>query len=902
MSKTLPKLIIIDGNALIHRSFHALPLTMQNKDGLKTNAVYGFTTFLLKAIEEFKPDYAILTLDRKAPTFRHIEYKEYKATRTKAPDELYDQIPLVREVAETFGLPIFELDGFEADDLIGTICQKVNKKIEKIIITGDMDTLQLVNDHTKVYTMSRGLSDSVIYGPEQVLARYNFPPEGLIDYKGLRGDSSDNIPGVKGIGEKTGMDLVSKYKNLENIYEALDNDILPVTPRIKELLLVGRESAFMSRSLATINLEAPIEINLEKAAFKINDREKIMQLFSKLDFRSLINRIPQASFAAQNLPNKIKRHEDNNDYSLVSSDEDIKKMLEALADKEIITIDTEIDSLDPINSKLLGVSLCAKPGQAFFIEAKYLKDIKDIIENASIKKCGHNIKFDYRVLKNQGVKMKGLYFDSMLASYILNPESRQHSLDALSFSELGIEKIKRQDLLQGEKSDKGYENIAPEILAIYACEDADCTFQLQEKLNKRINTENLSKLFFDIEMPLVSILGDMEDIGIEVDPKFLGTMEKELQKSLDDIEKNITKLAGESFNINSPKQLKIILFEKLQIDPKGIKKTKTGLSTAADELEKMKELHPIIPFIIEQRELNKLLSTYIKALPELINKKTGRVHTSFNQAITATGRLSSSEPNLQNIPAKSAIGQKIRQAFVAPKNKVLLAIDYSQIELRLLAAFSKDLKMTKAFKNNEDIHRLTAAEIRGIPESEVTKDMRREAKAINFGIIYGQGPRGLSQSAGIPYNQAKDFIAKYFEVYSGAKKYLDGLITKAKKMEYVETAFGRKRRLPDINSSAIMLAKAAERMAVNMPFQGSAADILKIAMNKVYKEIEDVAEIKLLLQVHDELIFEVDKKEIDIWAKKIKKIMEAAVDLNIKLIAEASSGNNWGKMKKIKAT
>lgn len=900
MSKTLPKLIIIDGNALIHRSFHALPLTMQNKAGLKTNAVYGFTTFLLKAIEEFKPDYAILTLDRKAPTFRHIEYKEYKATRTKAPDELYDQIPLVREVAEAFGLPIFELDGFEADDLIGTICNKVDKKIEKIIITGDMDTLQLVNEHTKVYTMSRGLSDSVVYGPEQVIARYHFPPEGLIDYKGLRGDPSDNIPGVRGVGEKTGTDLISNYQNLENIYQALDNDILPVTPRIKELLLIGRESAFMSRDLATINLEAPIDIDLEKATFKISDREKIMQLFSKLDFRSLINRIPQASFDTENLPNKIKRHEDNNDYNLISSEEDLQKMLKVFNNKKIIAIDTETDSLDPINAKLLGVSLCAKAGQAYFVEAKYLKDLKDIIEDVSIKKCGHNIKFDYRVLKNQGLTMKGIYFDSMLASYILNPESRQHSLDALSFSELGIEKIKREDLLQGEKSDKGYENIAPEILAIYACEDADCTFRLQEKLKQRISEEDLTKLFFDIEIPLISILGDMEDNGIEVDAKFLGKMEKELQKSLDTIEKKIIKLAGEEFNINSPKQLKVILFEKLELDTKGIKKTKTGFSTAADELEKMKELHPIIPLIIEQRELSKLLSTYIKALPELINKKTGRVHTSFNQAITATGRLSSSEPNLQNIPARTTIGQKIRQAFVAPKAKELLALDYSQIELRLLAAFSKDPKMTKAFKNDEDIHRLTAAEIRGIPETEVTKDMRREAKAINFGIIYGQGPRGLSQSAGIPYGQAKEFIAKYFEVYSGAKKYLDGLISKARKTEYVETAFGRKRHLPDINSSAIMLAKAAERMAVNMPFQGSAADILKIAMNKVSKAVENNPEIKLLLQVHDELIFEVEKKETNKWAKKIKEIMENAVTLDIKLIAEVSSGNNWGEMKKIK--
>ena len=929
MTKNKPKLIIFDGNAIIHRSFHALPPTMATKSGQIVNAVYGFSLFLLKALSEFKPEYVAVTFDRREPTFRHKEYKEYKATRVKAPDELYDQIPLVKSMVEAFDLSIFELDGYEADDLIGTIATKVDDEVEKIIITGDLDTLQLINNHAKVYTMSRGLSDSILYDAKLVMERYGLKPNQIIDYKALRGDVSDNIPGVKGIGEKTASELLQTFQTLDGVYQAAQQRNPLIKERIIALLLEHQKDAYLSQKLATIDCQAPIKFKLENCRFKGPNKNQVLDLFSQLEFKSLIPRLGELNFgqtAGSNRAseNKFERDQKLFSYHLIKSETELKKLIAELKKQKLIAIDTETTSLDPLSANLLGMSFSFRPKEAYYlplyshqgqtarIEAPnlfsqmdgpkdfnhpWLKLIAPVLTDEKIKKCGHNIKFDFRVLKHQGITMAGIYFDSMIASYLLNPDNRQHGLDALSFSELGLEKINHRDLFGEKNKDLDFSTVPLEKIAIYAAEDADCTFRLTKKLEAKIKQEKLFDLMQKIEMPLVKTLANIEDAGIMIDPQKLAVMAKDLNRKLRELEKQIYKLAGAEFNINSPKQMKEILFEKLALDITGIKKTKTGLSTAADELEKLKDAHPIIPFIQEQRELSKLLNTYIEALPLLINPQTNRVHTNFNQTIAATGRLSSTEPNLQNIPARSELGQKIRAAFVAPAGYKLLSLDYSQIELRLAASMSKDKKMIQAFKNNADIHTETAAAILGLPATEITPKLRREAKAVNFGIIYGQGPHGLSQNAGIPYNQAREFITKYFQVYSGIKKFLDQTIAQAKKDGFVETLFGRRRYLPEINSSIVNLQKAAERMAVNTPFQGTAADMIKLAMIEIDKLLANATDIKMILQVHDELLFEVKTEMLEKYTAQIKKIMENVMTLAVPIVADAKVGDNWGEMK-----
>jgi len=929
MSKTKPKLIIIDGNALIHRSFHALPPTLRTKSGLLVNAVYGFTSFLLKALNEFHPEYVVLTLDKKGPTFRHGEYAAYKATRVKAPDELYEQIPLVKKVASAFNIPIFELSGFEADDLIGTICHETEpkKNLERIIITGDMDTLQLITPNTKVYTMSRGLSDSVLYDSSKVAERYaGLKPEQMIDYKALRGDPSDNIPGVKGIGEKTATDLLNDFKTLDGVYEAVKKNSPKIRGRILELLKEYKDNAYLSQHLATINLKAPIKFSLEEIEFSNFKLENVINLFSEFEFKSLLvkvkelrdninkahgkkggeeelNKIDSQKEAERGSgASKFARNAKKFNYTLVDDDKKFATFLKKLKTQKAFTLDTETSGLDTITAELLGLSFSWKEGEAYFVLAtkKRLEELKPILINPKIKKYGHNLKFDWRVLKNQGVELKGLGFDTMIASYLLNPGNRQHNLDSLVFTELGFEKISKINLADTQPSQLtiDFKSLDPEKLSLYSCEDADFTNRLVKILAKRLQTENLTDLFNKIEMPLIPVLGEMENTGIKVKIEPLQLLDHEVSAKLAKLEKAIHKLAKNKFNINSTKQLKEILFEKLAIPTNNIKKTKTGFSTAEDELEKLNDLHPIIPLLRDYRELNKLQTTYLNALPKMINPKTGRIHTSFNQTVAATGRLSSNDPNLQNIPTRTEEGRKIRDAFVAEQGFELIGFDYSQIELRLAAHMAGDKKMITAFKNEEDIHTATAAEINGVKLTEVTKNMRREAKAINFGILYGQGPHGLSQSAGIPYYQATEFINKYFLAYPSIKKMVSSSIKEAQKNGYALTLFGRKRPLPEINSNIPMVRKSAERMAINTPLQGTAADLIKMAMIKVAELIDGhEEEVRMLLQVHDELIFEIKKDRMDYYGQKIKNIMQEVLKLRIPIVVDESRGKNWGELK-----
>jgi DNA polymerase I len=958
MSQRKPKLMIIDGNAIIHRSFHALPLTMATKTGEITNAVYGFTTVLVKAIREMKPDYIVLTLDRAAPTFRHLEYKEYKTNRIKAPDELYEQIPRVREVAEALNIPIYEKDGLEADDLIGIIANNTKDIIDKIILTGDLDTLQLVNAHTKVYTMSRGLSESVVYDERLIMDRYGLRPDQLVDYKGLRGDPSDNIPGVKGIGEKTATELLKEFKTLENIYEFIDAAKAletKIKPRIIDLLRQQRQEAFLSRKLATIKLEGEIGFDLEAAKFGHIDQEKIIELFSELEFRSLLprvkglitddeNRHPEAG--EQLADNKFERNKRLFRYLTVDSEKDFAEFHKKLSRQEKFTFDTETTGLEPLISQLLGISFSWKEGEAYYINFQFhpsreykpisnfqkenlfnyqsskinnnninqpwLDKLKPIFEDGKIKKSGHNMKFDIRVMRKAGIDVMGENFDTMIASYLLNPGSRQHNLDALTFSELGFEKISKDDLLGKGREKITFSEIPTENLSLYSCEDADFTNRLVNRLKKSLRENDLEKLFSSIEMPLVKILAKMEDSGIKIDGDYLKKLGVKVNKKISEIEKKIWKIAGTQFNISSPLQLREILFEKLKISTSGIGKTKTGISTAADELTKMKNEHQIIPMISEYRELSKLANTYIDTLPKLINQNTGRVHTSFNQAVTATGRLSSTEPNIQNIPVRTELGNEIRKAFRAEKGYILLSLDYSQIELRLAAHMSGDKKMIGAFAKGVDIHTATAAEINDVTLDKVTKSMRREAKAINFGLLYGQGPRGLSQTADIPYERAKQFIAHYFKSYKGIEGYIESSIELAREKGYAETLFGRRRYLPEINSSVMQVQKNAERMAINTPLQGTAADMIKVAMIDVSEFLSDQqrmheifrkklidSDIKMLLQVHDELLFEVRTELAGKAATALKQIMEKVIKLKAPIVVDASSGENWGEMKKL---
>ena len=934
--------MIIDGNALLHRSFHALPMSMTTKSGEVVNAVYGFAAFLLKAVRELKPEYVVLTMDPPGPTFRHKKFKAYKAQRVKAPQELYDQIPRIKELAQAFDIPTFSVAGFEADDLIGTIARLVDGEVKKIILTGDKDTLQLVNNHTEVYSMSRGVSESIDYDEKTVKAKTGLAPEQQIDYKALRGDPSDNIPGVPGIGEKTAVVLLGKFKTLDKVYEQVNknskqiNEI--VTPRIINLLSEHKKEAYLSQDLATIKCDVPIKFDLEKTRFSTFDEGKVIDFFADMEFKSLMPRL-QTLFNTQankkevrqeRADDKFERNRQDFRYTLVDQETKFKKFLAAVKKQKNFTFDTETTGIDPLTASLLGISFSWKKGEAWYVNFAdrgsriadrgqnnlfsyqknsahdtqhttpaihpWLAKLKPIFEDESIKKHAHNAKYDIRVMWNQGVDVKSVDFDTMIASYLLNPGTRQHNIDALAFSELGFEKINKTDLLGKGRDKKKFEEVEDEKLSLYSCEDADFTERLANRLAPKLKAAKLDTLFNTIEMPLVLVLARMEENGVKIDPEFLRLMSGKLAKKLKTLESKIHEQAGAKFNINSTQQLKVVLFDKLEIPTDNIAKTKTGISTAASELDKLKDYHPIIRLLQEYRELAKLASTYVDSLPALINKKTGRLHTSFNQTVAATGRLSSTEPNLQNIPIRTELGREIRRAFVADRGCVLVSLDYSQIELRLAAHMSGDKKMIAAFNNNADIHTSTAAEINQVSPEAVDKNMRREAKAINFGILYGQGPHGLSQTADIPYARAQEFIEQYFNVYKDIKNYIDKTVDDARRKGYTETLFGRRRPLPEIDSSVAMIRKAAERMAVNTPLQGTAADMIKAAMVEIADKVKD-PDIRMILQVHDELVFEIKRGKEKDAVKKVKAIMENVIKLKVPVIVDVSIGRNWGEMK-----
>ncbi len=890
-----PKFVIIDGNAIVHRAYHAIP-PLTTKDGTMVNAVYGFVSMMFRMLNELHPEYIAITFDEAAPTFRHKEYKKYKATRVKAEQALYDQIPLVRQVVETFQFPVFSKSGYEADDVIGTLAARVSKEpVETYIVTGDMDTLQLVNPKVKVYTLRKGLADTVIYDEKMVNERFGFGPELVVDYKAIRGDTSDNIPGVPGIGEKGAAELIIKLKTIENIYKKFDElKKLGFKDGLIKRLAEGKESAFMSKKLAAIDLNVPgVEFSLDRCKIKPFDREKIVSLFQKFEFVSLLKRVPEfrsvAEVEEENIKKKFKKI-DKKDFKFqeVTKVSEINNIIENIKVEKRFAARIVLDGTDIFKNKIIGIVTAVK-GEAYFLKAGLAEKLFPIFEEQSIELIGHDLKQLVKILWLNKITVSNALFDVMVASYILNPGSRAHDIPSLVLKTLG----KELTASSGQESLFGFD-------ARLAAYETFLVFTVSESLKKELtSTDNLG-LLEKVEMPLIPVLASMELSGVLVDTKLLEKLSKQAIEQIKKVSEKIYALAGAVFNISSPLQLREILFEKLQIPTAGIKKSKTGLSTSAEELEKLAGQHPIIPEISIYRELTKLQNTYIETLPKLINPKTGRIHSTFNQVVTATGRLSSSEPNLQNIPIRTELGREIRRAFIAAPGCSLISADYSQIELRVVASLAEDEKMMEIFEKGEDIHRATAAAIHDVPLDKVTKEMRYAAKEVNFGVLYGMGVYGLSWRADISHQQAREFIEKYFREFSGVKKYIDQTLAFTKKEGYCETLFGRRRYLPELNSSNYQARSAAERMAINHPVQGTAADLMKMAMIDVcayLKKNFNDNEVKVILQVHDELVFEAKEKLVKEVGKKVKEIMENVVKLRVPIKVEVASGKRWGDLK-----
>ncbi|MBT3690105.1 DNA polymerase I [bacterium] len=909
------KFIIIDGNALLHRAFHALP-PMTTSDGTLVNAVYGFTSILLKIIKELKPDYLCASFDRKGTTLRAQEFKEYKAQRKKQPDELYAQIPLIENVLEAFNIPVVDSEkaGYEADDVIGSVVTELKgKNILSTIVTGDLDALQLVDKQTEVFTLRKGISDTITYDPSTVFERYSLKPDQLIDYKALRGDPSDNIPGVRGIGEKTATGLIKAFKTLDKLYEGIDKDdkkLGEFKERIINLLKDNKKEAYLSKKLVTIETNLPTNFKLKDTALNGFDTKKIIKLFSKLEFNSLLTKIPQSMTGQINLAHKQNQMEfakietQTKDtklkYTLIDTDQKFKDFLNKISKVKEFAVDTETTSLNIWQAKLLGISFSWNHDVGYYVvnNKKYLKDLKPILEDPQIKKVGHHLKYDYGILSNYDIYLKGISFDTLLAAYLLTSGSRNLDLDSLVFAECEHKMQSIEELIGPRgKNQLTLDKIPLEEVSWYACEDADFTLKLSTKLKPRMDDIADMGLLKKLEIPLISVLSKMEKQGILVDKTFLKKLDTKFTNELKKIKKKIYKFAGSEFNIASPLQLKEILFEKLNISSAGLKRTKTGISTAAGELEKMKDRHAIIPLISQFREYSKLQNTYTRSLQDDLDKNN-RIHTTFNQTITATGRLSSSKPNLQNIPIRTELGREIRKAFIAPPGFELIAADYSQIELRVIASLANDKKMISYFKRGDDIHKRTAANINKKDMKDVTFEERYAAKEINFGIIYGLGARGLAQRTELDHSEAKAYIEAYYKLHPSVKKWLVETKDIASELGYVETLLGRRRYLPDINSGVPMIRASAERMATNAPIQGTAADLLKMAMIEIDKELNDIStKTNMLLTVHDEIVFEVPKKDTKKVTKFIKNKMENIYKLRVPIKVDIHSGKNWGECK-----
>ncbi len=941
------RLFLIDAYAIIYRSYYAfIKQPRINSKGENTSAVFGFVNTLEELIHRENPDCLAVCFDPKGPTFRHEAYEHYKAQREETPEVIQWSVPRIKSIIEAYNIPIMEVPGFEADDVIGTLSRLGEEAgFDVFMMTPDKDCGQLVTDHVFMYKPKYGSNEFEVLGPKEIMNKYSLThPKQIIDLLGLMGDASDNIPGCPGIGEVTAKKLIAEYGSIDNLL----NSYHELKGKLKEKIENNLDLISFSRFLATIRTDVPIDFNEEVLTRKPVSLETVKELFEQLEFRALFQRVEKNANTSIQLPkivppkitlpnaqqllwdepnlfnqgenvvetavNSTKWTEEKKEsilkdinlvphtYQILDNEADILNFIAILRAQKMFCLDTETTGLNPLTCELVGISFCWEKGNAWYIALNtskvktevVLSNLRPILEDPSKQIIGQNIKFDLLVLKHHGINLKGELFDTMIAHYLLQPELK-HGMDYLAEIYLGYKTIHIDELIGGKgKQQLNMKDVPLEKIGPYAAEDADITLQLYEWLEPELKTNGLEFLSREIEMPLIKVLAEMEYQGVSIDTESLKQASLSMTSTLEIVEKEIQELAGTSFNVNSPKQIGEILFETLKIDSKA-KKTKTGqYSTSEDVLEKLKSKHPVVEKILEQRGLKKLLSTYIDALPALINPTSGKIHTSFNQAITATGRLSSSNPNLQNIPIRDAIGREIRKAFSCKPDEYFVSADYSQIELRLMAHLSKDETMIEAFRKDQDIHAATAAKIYNIPLDEVTSDMRRKAKTANFGIIYGISVFGLAERMGVNRSEAKELIDGYFETYPAVKKYMEDVVIDAKNNGWVETLYHRKRFLPDITSHNAVVRGYAERNAINAPIQGTAADIIKIAMVNIYNALEKKSlRSKMILQVHDELNFIVPKDELKILLDLVRKEMEAAAELLVPLKADIGYGANW---------
>ncbi len=897
MTEIKKKLFIVDGYAILYRAHYALirnPLITSY--GFHTSALFGFANHIIKLINDEKPDYLVCAFDSKEKTFRHKIYSNYKANRPEMPLELQHQIPHLWEVLEAMNIPVLRKPGFEADDIIGTITNSVSEsQIESYIVSGDKDFMQLINDKVFLYAPGKRNYPPVIYDRQGVIEKWGLPPEKIIDLLALMGDSSDNVPGVSGVGVKTAVKLLNEYDNIESV---LDNVSKIKNKRVYDGLTNGREIAYLSRELVTIVKDVDVDTSIENFIINSFNHEDLSKKFEELEFFGLLKYL-----SVDDVDIKTKTIEKV--YKTILNIDELKELVKKVQNSDMVSIDLETTSVNPMVAEIVGVSISFKKDEGFYIPVLYLEknknnfgaddlkivleNLKDFLENDKIKKVGQNIKYDTLIFSRNGINVAGIYFDTMVAASILNPSARSYKLDMLSIEFLNYTMVPIEDLIGRGKDQITMDMVPIEKAAYYAAEDADIVLQLSQIFISKLEENKQMDFFIDIEMPLITVLTKMELEGVFVDQESLNAMSVKIGDRLDILVKDIYKISDTEFNVNSTQQLAKILFDDLKLTQ--IKKR----STAENVLKELIQEHELPTLILEYRKLNKLKNTYVDALPTVINPDTNRIHSTFNQTIASTGRLSSTNPNFQNIPIRTKEGREIRKSFITQRdNWEILSADYSQIELRVMAHLSEDLELCNAFNANLDIHTRTASLIYNVSIDDVQPDMRRTAKVINFGIMYGAGPFRISQELGISRKASQEIIKEYFNQYSGVKKYISATLDKARSDNYVETLLGRRRSVWDINSQNALKRQAAERIAINMPIQGSAAELIKIAMIDVQKNIElEHMNSKLILQIHDELLFEFPVDEKDVLIPLVKESMENAMKLKVPVIVDYGSGKDW---------
>lgn len=930
-----PTLYLIDGHALAYRAYYALSVSApsgqrwQTSTGEPTAGIYGFASVLMRILEQEKPDYLAVAFDT-GKTFRDELYPEYKATRAKMPDDLRPQMERIRQLVDAFNLPRLEMEGYEADDVLGSIArQSTQQGLGVKIITGDRDLLQLVDERIVVNLPGSKLSDAKDYTPSDVVEYWGIKPEQVVDFKALVGDKSDNIPGVPGVGEKTAQSLLRTYNTLDNIYSHLDE----IEPRWRNKLADGKESAYLSRDLATIRIDLPIKLDLEQAKADRFDPAAVEALFRELEFRTLLNRL--ANLRKSSLPDsytgtkqlsffgqepaviQFPRPAAAIEAHIVDTPDLLADFSVKLSNARVIAFDTETSSTDEMQAEIVGISLAVQEGEGYYIPLGHLSGrnlpikqvltaLHDPLTDPRIPKIGHNLKYDYIILARQGLRVAPLSFDSMIAEWLINPASRNLGLKNLAYVRLGEEMTHIEELIGKGRNQGSMADVPVNVAASYAAADAEICLRLYPLMKEGLDRVDAFRLLDEMEMPLVGVLAEMEMTGVLLDLAFFQRMSEELQTRLAEIETQIFESVGKAFNLNSTQQLSDVLFARLRLQPpdRGRKTSSGHFSTSADVLEEMRGQHAVVDWVLEHRELSKLKSTYVDALPSAVDPTTGRVHTSYNQTGSVTGRLASSNPNLQNIPIRTELGRRVRQGFIASPDNVLLSVDYSQIELRIVAHMAGDEAMLAAFRSGQDIHATTAAAVFGVPVDEVTKDQRRRAKAVNFGLIYGMSAFGLTRSTELTLAEAEDFVSAYFKEFPGVKEYLDKTRRVATDQGYVETLLGRRRYFPTLKSQLNRNIKnREEREAINAPIQGTAADIMKLAMIRIPNRLREAGlNGHMLLQVHDEVVIECPRTEMVETARLVRQIMETAYMLSIPLSTDARWGLNWGEMQPVTET